>query len=147
MAETKQFFETQEAQDEREYEEALEAARKAPPNRRTGATSPFRRKSRKRPWVEPPFFAISYADLSKLRSSDASGSAYHLTAVLDFLMFGKDGEHPLHLTPVRLATSGIAKRTFWRALRQLETAGLVAVERGRGRCPILTSRWRIIPRV
>jgi hypothetical protein len=129
-----------EEQEEREFEEIQAAARKAPPNKPLG---PFRRKSRKRPWVKPPFFAISYADADRLWTRGALNSAAYLLTVLDRLMFDGKGEDPLRLTPARLAPFGITERTIGRALRQLEAAGLVAVEGGRGRCPVVTALWRV----
>ena len=50
---------------------------------------------------------------------------------------GLSGE-PVSLSPAILATFGVTSRTGRRVLRRLEVAGLVTVERRRGRSPRVT---------
>lgn len=51
---------------------------------------------------------------------------------------GLSGE-PVALTPTLLASFGVTSRTGRRVLRRLEAAGLVSVERRRGRSPRVTT--------
>ena len=56
-----------------------------------------------------------------------------------------DIEHrnPVQLTSARLAEFGVSKDQKWRALKILEKAGLVCVDRHAGRNPLVTVKWKL----
>lgn len=53
---------------------------------------------------------------------------------------GMRNADPVSLTPATWEQFGLDRFAVWRGLKQLEAAGLVTVERHRGRCPLVTIR-------
>jgi hypothetical protein len=113
-----------------------------PPPPRKASTG---RKSRKRPWVEAPFFAISCKHADHLWACGVLSPTTYLLIVLDRLAFGPGSECPVSLTPAKLALFGIKRWTANRALYKLEKANIVTIDRRPGRCPVVTPLWRTIP--
>jgi DNA-binding MarR family transcriptional regulator len=59
-------------------------------------------------------------------------------AVCLWHLVGITGSHEVKLTGGTLADAGVKRHAAYRALKALEAAGLVQVQRHRGRCPIVT---------
>jgi hypothetical protein len=70
-----------------------------------------------------------------------TGTAWWLLIELDRLIFEGRGKNPVRLTHRRLKAAGLSRFAAMRALRPLEAAGIVSVERRRGRAPLVTSLW------
>ena len=74
-----------------------------------------------------------------LAERGADGSTYRVALyLLDRANFA---EH-VPLSTAALRKRGVSQRSKWRALEQIAQAGLVAVERRRGRPPLVKVRWR-----
>ena len=65
------------------------------------------------------------------------GKALHVGVVLWFLA-GLRKTNEVALSPSRSREFGIGRHSGYRAIRQLETARLITVDRHRGRAPIVT---------
>ena len=70
-------------------------------------------------------------------AGNLSGKALAVGVVLWFL-FGVEKNSRVRLRAALLNRFGIDRHAGYRGLQKLESAGLVAVERHRGRCPIVT---------
>jgi hypothetical protein len=70
------------------------------------------------------------------------GAPWALLIELDRLVLKGGGRNPVHLWSPRLHKIGLTNHTRTRALRQLETAGVIKVEKGRkGSGPWVTHLW------
>jgi hypothetical protein len=70
------------------------------------------------------------------------GAPWALLIELDRLVLKGGGRNPVHLWSPRLRKIGITDHTRTRALRQLELAGVIKVEKGRkGSGPRVTHLW------
>lgn len=65
------------------------------------------------------------------------GKAAHVAICLWHLS-GMTGSKNVHLTRKTLEDAGVQRHAAYRALKAMEEAGLVKVDRCRGRCPIVT---------
>jgi len=103
------------------------------------APAPSRLASRKhrRPKITTKFVAINHALGRRLWEQRVSATAWFLLVELDRLIHEPQGRNPLSLTTMGLASTGLTTRQVDHALRQLEGAGAVAVERHRGRAPVV----------
>jgi hypothetical protein len=71
-----------------------------------------------------------------------SGAAWALLIELDRLILKSRGRNPVKLCSARMNAAGINRHARLRALRQLEEAGTVRVERrGKGRSPWVLHLW------
>jgi DNA polymerase I len=69
-------------------------------------------------------------------------AAWVLLIELDRILLKRRGKNPFKLSSRRLRAIGLKSQTRYRALRQLETAGVVKVERiGQGMSPWVTHLW------
>jgi len=71
------------------------------------------------------------------RAGQLPGKALHV-AVVVHLLAGMRRGGPVSLSGARLCELGVGRHAAYRALRHLEEAGLVAVQRRRGRQPVVT---------
>ena len=71
------------------------------------------------------------------RAAKLPGHSLHVGLLLWFRM-GCESSHTVRLTPTHLKKFGVRRHTGYRALKALEKAGLVRVERHRGRAPVVT---------
>ena len=71
----------------------------------------------------------------------AGGPAWLILIELDRLILKGRGRNPVKLTSDALRGSGLTRRQKERGLRLLEQAGVITVERKRGRCPLVTHLW------
>jgi hypothetical protein len=85
------------------------------------------------------FARIPYERARKL-FRHIGGPAWLLLIELDRLIFTKK-RNPIKLTTEALKSSGLTRWQKERALRRLERAGIIRVERKRGRCPLVTHLW------
>ena len=70
------------------------------------------------------------------------GAAWVVLLELDRLIFKSYGKNPVRLSNYGLA--GMSRNAKWKALRQLEAAGVVTVERQGFESPLVTHHWRPI---
>ena len=107
------------------------------------APTPSRPASRKhrRPKITTKFVAITHVLGRRLWEQRVSATAWFLLVELDRLIHEPQGRNPLSLTTMGLASTGLTTRQVDHALRQLEGAGAVAVERHRGRAPVVEALW------
>ena len=70
-----------------------------------------------------------------------SGAAWALLIELDRLIFESHGRNPVRLTSKVLKASGLTEKRKRYGLGELEDAGVIAVERKRGRSPLITHLW------
>ena len=70
-----------------------------------------------------------------------SGAAWALLIELDRLIFEGRGRNPVRLTTKSLKDSGLTEKRKRHGLEELEDAGVIAVERKRGRSPLITHLW------
>lgn len=78
-------------------------------------------------------FALAYQNLS--------GAAWALLIMLDWLILDGYGKNPVRLTYQARRAVGLTRFTTMRALRQLEAAGAISVERRPGQAPLVTHLW------
>lgn len=106
----------------------------APPwRKRSPREAPRRTRSRR-----PGLFVKGPIDWSWLATAARlPGKALHVAMTLR-LLDGMQNVGPVALSSVRLEDAGVNRHAAYRALRQLEQAGLVAVRRARGRQPRVT---------
>lgn len=71
------------------------------------------------------------------RAGQLPGKVLHV-AVVVHLLAGMRRGGPVSLSRARLRELGVDRHAAYRALRRLEEAGLVAVQRRRGRQPVVT---------
>jgi len=70
-----------------------------------------------------------------------SGAGWALLIELDRLIFEGRGRNPVQLTSKALKASGLTEKRKRYGLEELEDAGVIAVERKRGRSPLITHLW------
>jgi hypothetical protein len=66
--------------------------------------------------------------------------------VLDHLIL-RSGNNPVRLSTAALREYGIDHRRKWRALRKLQALGVVTIEQGGRRAPLVTHQWFPVRRV
>jgi len=92
---------------------------------------------RRRPRIVEKFFPLTHLWVHKLYDQ-IGGTAWLLLLVeLDRLVHEPGSGNPVVLSTKMLESIGLPAWKANRALRQLEIAGAVEVERGRGRCPVV----------
>ena len=97
--------------------------------------------SRRRPRLTETFARIPH-DRALALYRHIGGSAWVLLIELDRLILKGRGRNPVKLSSARMNAAGLNRHSRLRALRQLEAAGVVRVERrGRGQSPWVTHRW------
>jgi hypothetical protein len=117
--------------------EALRKATAASPATKRGEAPAF--KAQKRARTAEIFARIPLERARKqLYGLD---SAWALLVELDHLVFKGSGRNPVKLTTKALQASGLTRRRVQQGLNRLERAGVVAVERKRGRCPLVLHHW------
>jgi len=104
-----------------------------------GAGSAFQGQRRQR--SSETFARIPHDRGFELNRRNLSGAAWALLIVLDRLIFEGHGKNPVKLTHRWLKAAGLSRFAAMRALRLLESAGVVSVERRRGRAPLVAHRW------
>jgi hypothetical protein len=70
-----------------------------------------------------------------------SGPAWALLIELDRLILEGRGRNPVRLTTKTLKASGLSEKRKRSGLVELEAAGVITVERQRGRSPLVTHLW------
>ena len=70
-----------------------------------------------------------------------SGSAWALLIELDRLILEGRGRNPVRLTTKSLKASGLSEKRKRSGLYELETTGVITVERQCGRSPLVTHLW------
>ena len=70
-----------------------------------------------------------------------SGSAWALLIELDRLILEARGRNPVRLTTKTLKASGLSEKIKRSGVDELEAAGVLTVERQRGRSPLVTHLW------
>jgi len=73
------------------------------------------------------------------KAASVEGKTLHVALVLWFLA-GLKRSHKVTVSQSKLRVFGVSRQASYRALFRLEGAGLVSVERHRGRNPIVTIR-------
>jgi hypothetical protein len=117
--------------------DALRKATAASSNNRRSTVPTF--KAQKRTRTHETFARIPHERAFKeLRGIDC---AWMLLIVLDHLILKSKGRNPVKLTSKALRPSGLTRYDVRRALRRLERANVIAVERKRGRCPLIFHLW------
>ena len=97
--------------------------------------------SQRRPRLTETFARIPH-DRALTLYRHIGGSAWVLLIELDRLILKGRGSNPVKLSSARMNAAGLNRHSRLRALRQLEAAGVVRVERrGRGQSPWVTHRW------
>ena len=81
------------------------------------------------------FIMVPCAWIEKLAKS-RSANTYRVALNLLYLHW-KDNGDPIKLANGMLAMSGVTRFSKWRALRQLERAGLIKIERRPRRSPVI----------
>jgi len=94
----------------------------------------------RRPRIDETFARIPF-DRARALYRHVGGPAWMLLIELDRLVFEGRGKNPVRLTSVARRASGMTKWAQYRGLRLLQAAGIITVERRRGRCPLVTLRW------
>jgi hypothetical protein len=100
-----------------------------PPELQTGARTVTASKSRHQPFVKFPW---SWAD--RLRTN--RGTTYRVAIHLLYEHW-RGGGRPIQLSNVALSGQGVRSKSKWRALHELESAGLIRVERRARRSPVV----------
>ena len=101
---------------------------KSPPQRRPRATETFAR--------------IPHDKALAIYRHLTDSAAWVVLTELDRLILKRRGKNPVRLESSRLRSVGVVGRTRMRALRQLEAAGVIRVERRkRGLSPWVTHLW------
>ena len=80
------------------------------------------------------FVTVPWAWVERL--ANASGKTWLMAAWLLYRHW-KDKGAPIKLANGMLRIDGISRRTKWRALNELESLGLIAVERRDSRSPVI----------
>ena len=93
---------------------------------------------RRRPQITEPFAPITYTLARKLQSHRIGGVAWFLLVMLDEIVYQPGGRSSVKLTTEMLACVGLSRKEGYRALRQLENAEAITVERRPGRCPVIS---------
>ena len=70
-----------------------------------------------------------------------SGSAWALLIELDRLILEARGRNPVRQTTKTLKASGLSEKRKRSGVDELEAAGVLTVERQRGRSPLVTHLW------
>ena len=118
--------------------DALRRASKLYSKTAATAEAPFKRQRRER--ISETFARIPH-DRARQLYRHIGGPAWALLIELDRLIFEGRGRNPVKLTHRCLKAAGLSRFTAMRVLRPLETAGVVSVERRRGRAPLVTHLW------
>jgi hypothetical protein len=87
------------------------------------------------------FARIPHGHAYKLAAAGLTGSAWMVLIVLDHLILKGRGKNPVRLTHRALRAAGLSRFAVKRALRQLERAGVVAVEQRPGQAPLVRHLW------
>jgi hypothetical protein len=113
----------------------LDALRRA---RTTSATATFQGQRRQR--IEETFAGIPH-DKARTLYRHIGGPAWMLLIELDRLILESYGRNPVKLTSATRKSAELSRWGMDRGLFLLEKAGVVTVERKRGRCPSVTHLW------
>jgi hypothetical protein len=96
----------------------------------------------RRPRMAETFARIPHDRGLELYRHKITGAAWAVLIELDRLVLKARGKNPVRFWSSRLRSIGLSHRTRTQALRQLETAGVITVERrGRGLSPWVTHLW------
>jgi hypothetical protein len=116
-------------------EQAVEAAKDTPTPEVKKAT-PHRR-----PRAETTFVRLPYQQITQLYGC-LSVAAFHVMVELDHQHFKNRGKNPLKLTnQTNLATAGMRRNTKVKALRELQDAGLVILQKEGNGAFVVTISW------
>jgi hypothetical protein len=96
----------------------------------------------RRPRSEETFARIPHDRALELYRRRINGSAWMALIELDRMILAQRGQNPVLFWSPRLRAAGLTKHTRWRALRQLEAAGVVKIEQeGKGASPRVRHLW------
>ena len=87
------------------------------------------------------FARIPYAKGLPLHQHDIGSAGWTILLELDRLILEARGRNPVSLTNYRLRQYGVDRAGKWRALRKLEAAGVIAIERRGREAPLITHLW------
>jgi hypothetical protein len=82
------------------------------------------------------FIIVPWSWFERLRASDR-GSTYRVALFLQHSHW-RNGGQPIKLSNKVLTGVGVARRSKWNALRELEQLGLIRVDRQGRRSPVIT---------
>jgi hypothetical protein len=117
--------------------DALRKAAAASPTTKRGAARAF--KAEKRARSTETFARIPHE--RALKELSGINSTWTLLIILDLLILKSRARNPVKLTTKALHPSGLNRYQVRRSLEQLERAGVIVVERKRGRCPLVLHCW------
>ena len=87
------------------------------------------------------FARIPYAKGLALHQHDIGSAGWTILLELDRLILEARGRNPVSLTNHHLRQYGVDRAGKWRALRKLEAAGVIAIERRGREAPLITHLW------
>jgi hypothetical protein len=115
-------------------EQAGEAAKEA-------ATPEVKATPRRRPRAETTFVRLPYQQITQLYGR-LSAAAFHVMVELDHQHFKNRGKNPLKLTnQTDLAAAGMRRNTKVKALRELQDAGLITLQKEGKGAFVVTMSW------
>lgn len=99
------------------------------------------RGSPRRSRLTETFARIPHTKGLALHQHDIGSVGWTILLELDRLIFEARGRNPVSLTNHNLRRYGIDRAGKWRALRKLETAGVIAIEQRGREAPLITHLW------
>ena len=116
-------------------EQAVEAAKEA------GTPEVKKVTPRRRPRAETTFVRLPYQQITQLYGR-LSAAAFHVMVELDHQHFKNGGKNPLKLTnQTHLAAAGMRRNTKVKALRELQDAGLITLQKQGKGAFVVTISW------
>jgi hypothetical protein len=116
-------------------EQAVEAAKE------TATPEVKKATPRRRPLAETTFVRLPYQQITQLYGR-LSVAAFHVMVELDHQHFKNRGKNPLKLTnQTNLATAGMRRNTKVKALRELQDAGLITLQKEGKGAFVVTISW------
>jgi Fe-S cluster biosynthesis and repair protein YggX len=94
----------------------------------------------KRPRSGETFARIPH-DRGRQLYKEIDAAAWAILIELDWLILTSKGKNPIHLTNERLYDIGMSRNAKLKALRQLESAGVIKVERQEREVVLVTHLW------
>jgi hypothetical protein len=132
LAEARRFFRT---------EVARKGKLRTPPTR-TPRPAPTPSQGRARSQRTETFARIPHGRAFDLYRRIRSGAAWLVLIEIDHRILKEGGKNPVKLSNQVFQRAGMSRDTKWKALRQLETAGVIRIQTlGCGQAPWITHLW------
>jgi hypothetical protein len=96
---------------------------------------------RRRQLSSESFARIPHTKGLALHQHNIGSVRWTILLELDRLIFEARGRNPVSLTNHHLRQYGVDRAGKWRALRKLEAAGVIAIERRGRESPLITHLW------